>query len=112
KTEHRRTPRTAGFNGAVARTRRRHVIERAPQASPLASMEPSRERDGDLSGAHGSAAVGATGFNGAVARTRRRHVRPGGVARHRSPGFNGAVARTRRRPRELSVEWGTAGTLQ
>src|SRR5690606_30854396 len=44
-----RAPRdSAGFNGAVARTRRRRV--EAGKAGPgevHASMEPSRERDGD-----------------------------------------------------------------
>src|SRR5690606_28575355 len=37
----------ARFNGAVARTRRRHRAMVAPRHAARASMEPSRERDGD-----------------------------------------------------------------
>src|SRR5690606_16612796 len=43
-----RDQRDSGFNGAVARTRRRRgVVARPDHARLIASMEPSRERDGD-----------------------------------------------------------------
>src|SRR5690606_26651353 len=67
-----------------------------------ASMEPSRERDGDLSGCRGGSR--RTGrFNGAVARTRRRRA-SAIAANPRSRCFNGAVARTRRRHEKVADE--------
>src|SRR5690606_20227350 len=110
-----------GFNGAVARTRRRLGAQMIKvQSFPRASMEPSRERDGDtliraVQDVAGSelqwsrrANATETGFrsptgarrdrrfNGAVARTRRR-LKPEDATPLDDDGFNGAVARTRRR---------------
>src|SRR5690606_3312386 len=109
-----------GFNGAVARTRRRRQSRLRAGARGHASMEPSRERDGDRAIAISSRAPRARlqwsrranatetwrilplrcvcrpRFNGAVARTRRRLVLGSFDIRKRR-SFNGAVARTPRR---------------
>src|SRR5690606_4999173 len=108
------------FNGAVARTRRRHRLRVASPVWSRASMEPSRERDGgpphrtapaarperlqwsrranatEAVQPGGSWSGGSPCFNGAVARTRRRPPIPSTSSASAS-GFNGAVARTRRR---------------
>ncbi len=61
---------TASFNGAVARTRRSVDATARAHHVPVASMEPSRERDGVWKHELQRLLVDV-GFNGAVARTRR-----------------------------------------